>query len=52
MNKDYILAKAVKDVPILKINKGDLLIFKTNYTLKDKGVYFFKTKTDNYFVGI
>lgn len=41
MNKDYILAKAVKDVPILKINKGDLLIFKTNYTLKDKGVYFF-----------
>lgn len=52
MNKDHILAKAVKDVPILKINKGDLLIFKTNYTLKDKGVYFFKTKTDNYFVGI
>lgn len=52
MLKDCILAKAVKDVPILKIKKDDLLIFKTNYTLKDNGIYFFKTKTENYFVGI
>lgn len=52
MNKDYILVKAIKDVPILNIIKGDLLVFKSRYTLKNKGIYFFKTKVDDYFVGI
>lgn len=49
--KRFFLVKALKDIPYTKIKKDDLLMFSVKYQLKDKQIYCFRYKENNY-IGI
>lgn len=49
--KRFFLVRALKDIPYTKIKKDDLLMFSVKYQLKDKQIYCFRYKENNY-IGI
>ena len=49
--KRFFLVRALKDIPYTKIKANDLLMFSVKYQLKDKQIYCFRYKENNY-IGI